>query len=128
MSTSSVAKRETMDGVIDLSILDSSGAENTTDEITKKTPLPATLQVKSPIYTIYKDRRVDLAMQTGCLTTDLVHDIVRRTVSNMMSVSLSEPWNRLPTTVELREMTKSLVVTYPLLNDSEKGHVSCISF
>ena len=93
-------------------------------QMTKSPASAGTLQVKSPIYTIYRDRRVDLAIKAGCLTQDLIHDIVRGTVSNMMSSSLSEPWNRLPTTEELREMAKSLVVTYPALNDPVKGHVS----
>ncbi len=85
---------------------------------------PATLQVSSPIYTIYKDRRVDLAVKTGSIADDLVHDIVRGTVSNMLSVSLRDPFKRLPTTIELREMAKSLVVAYPMLNDPVSGHVS----
>lgn len=121
-------KVKQLDGVIDLSKDESLGTENTTKGTTSKSLLPVTLQVKSPTYTIYKDRRVDMAVQTGYLTDDLVHDIVRGTVSNMMSVSLSEPWKRLTTTAELREMAKSLVSTCPLLNDSVKGHVSCISY
>ena len=120
-----MAKRSTTDGVIDLCLDDSACTGITTNEITPTKTSPVILQVKSPTYTIYKDRRVELAIQNGCLTSDLVHDIVRGTISNMMSVSLSEPWNRLPTTVELREMAKSLVLTYPPLNDPVKGHVSC---
>jgi hypothetical protein len=121
-----MAKRKKTDEVIDLDVDFDSPApiENTAKKIIVTTKSPATLQVKSPTYTIYKDRRVDLAIKAGCLSKDLIHDIVRGTVSNMMSVSLSEPWNRLPTTVELREMAKSLVLTYPPLNDSERGHVS----
>ena len=92
MSTSSMTKSNTINGVIDLSIDHSPGTKSTTNAITSKSPLPVTLQVKSPTYTIYKDRRVDLAIQNGCLTDDLVHDIVRGTVSNMMSMSLSELW------------------------------------
>lgn len=84
---------------------------------------PATLHVKSPVYTIYRDRRVDLAAQAGSIPEQLVHDIVRGTVSNMTSVSLCEPWNRLPTSTELKEMAKSLIVTYPLLGDPVNGHV-----
>lgn len=85
---------------------------------------PATLQVRSPIYTVYKDRRVDLAVKAGSIADDLVHDIVRGTVSNMLSVSLQDPFKRLPTTIELREMAKSLVVAYPVLNDPVSGYVS----
>ncbi|CAB4042656.1 THAP domain-containing 9 [Paramuricea clavata] len=82
----------------------------------------AILHVKSPVYTIYRDRRVDLASKDGSLPEHLVHDIVRATVSNMVSVALSEPWNRLPTSMELKEMAKSLIVTYPLLRDPVSGH------
>ncbi len=49
---------------------------------------------------------------------------VRGTVSNMLSVSLRDPFKRLPTTIELREIAKRLVVAYPMLNDPVSGHVS----
>lgn len=85
---------------------------------------PTALHVKSPGYTIYRDIRVDLASQAGSISEQLVHDVVRGTISNMTSISLCEPWNRLPISTELREMAKSLVVTYPLLRDPVNGHVS----
>lgn len=125
-----------VDNHVDLSEGDTSSSSSDYDKVltkagkstklSKPTPptSPATMQVTSPVFTIYRDRRVDLAVQTGSIPEHLVHDIVRGTVSNMISMTLSDPWNRMPTTIELKEMAKSLVVTYPLLCDPVNGHVS----
>lgn len=137
-SPKSTTKR--MDGKRKFDLIDDNNdADLSEDDITIIKPMstkliPSTsaaiLHVKSPVYTIYRDRRVDLASKDGSLPEHLVHDIVRATVSNMVSVALSEPWNRLPTSMELKEMAKSLIVTYPLLRDPVSGHVSfsCIFF
>ncbi|XP_028417999.1 uncharacterized protein LOC114542723 [Dendronephthya gigantea] len=123
-----------VDNHIDLSEDDTFSSSSTDDKgLTKAGPStkrakptpatpPATFQVKSPVFTIYRDRRVDLAVESGSIPEHLVHDIVRGTVSNMISMTLCDPWNRLPTTMELKEMAKSLVVTYPLLSDPVNGH------
>ena len=42
----------------------------------------------------------------------------------MTSAASHHPFNRLPTTSELEEMAKSVVISYPCLRDAETGHVS----
>ena len=82
-----------------------------------------TSHAKCPAYTLYHDKDVDIAIQSGHIPVELRHRLIRGTVHNMVSVACSPPWNRLPATNEVIEMAKSLVVTYPCLKDDKTGHV-----
>ena len=55
---------------------------------------------------------------------ELRHRLIRGTIHNMISVAYSAPFNRMPTTNELQEMAKSLIIVYPPLRDPVTGHVS----
>ena len=79
---------------------------------------------KSPVYTVYQDKEVDIAVKSGNLTKELRHRIIRGTIHNMISVAFNAPWCRMPNVNELSEMAKSLVTLYPPLHDPVTKHVS----
>jgi hypothetical protein len=99
---------------------DSSASPQTPRIVVKK----VTSQFKSPEYTVYKDKEVDMAVKTGNIPVELRHRIIRGTIHNMVSLAFNPPWNRMPTTNEVMEMAKSLIITYPLLSDPATKHVS----
>jgi hypothetical protein len=82
-----------------------------------------TSQFKSPAYTVYKDKEVDMAVKSGNIPVELRHRIIRGTIHNMVSLAFNPPWNRMPTSNEVMEMAKSLIITYPLLSDPATKHV-----
>lgn len=86
--------------------------------------VPLTSQVKCPEYTIYKDKEIEAAVLGGNIPVELRHRLIRGTIHNMISVAYSAPFNRMPTTNELQEMAKSLIIVYPPLRDPVTGHVS----
>ncbi|XP_071949134.1 uncharacterized protein [Antedon mediterranea] len=79
-------------------------------------------QAKSPKYTVYQDKDVSNASNSGQIPSELRHRIIRGTVNNMISIAHNSPWNRLPTNDEIMEMAKSVVITYPSLKDQETKH------
>lgn len=88
------------------------------------TPRPSTFQAKSPEYIIYTYKDVDLAIKAGSITVELRHRFIKGTTHNMVAMVFNPPLKRMPSTNELVEKAISLVLTYPLLNDTETKHVS----
>ena len=86
--------------------------------------VPSTSQVKCPEYTIYKDKEIEAAVLGGNIPVELRHRLIRGTIHNMISVAYNAPFNRMPTTNELQEMAKSLIIVNPPLQDPVTGHVS----
>ena len=82
------------------------------------------LRLNSPEYTIYQDRDIVAAAESGSIPQELRHRLIRATISNMTAVAFSNLFNRLPSNSEVKEMAKSLLLTYPCLSDSEIGEVS----
>ena len=60
------------------------------------------------------------------MSKEIRNRLVRGTIHNMVTVASSSPFDRFPTHSELEEMSKSLVIRYTCLRDSETGHVSII--
>ena len=73
---------------------------------------------------MYQDEAVTTASKSGSIPIELHHRLIRGTVHCMIAVSSAPPFNRYPTSDELREMAKSLVLEYPVINCKETGHVS----
>ena len=68
------------------------------------------------------------AAKTGNVPNELCHRLIRGTIHCMCSLSLSPPYSRYPTSQELEEMAKSLVIEYPCLKDKITGdHVGVYS-
>ena len=85
------------------------------------------LEIRSPDYTVYKDKDLDAASNTGSITSELRHRLIRATISNMQAAAYSPPFSRLPTGAELNEMAKSLIMIYPPLKDEETSHIlNCV--
>ncbi|CAB4023483.1 Hypothetical predicted protein [Paramuricea clavata] len=85
-----------------------------------------TLLLRSKIWKIISsppsvDRDIVAAAESGSIPQELRHRLVRATISNMAAVAFSNPFNRLPSNSEIKEMAKSLLLTYPCLSDSEIG-------
>ncbi len=76
-----------------------------------------------PEYTVYKDNDLDVAASSGDIPNELRHRLIRATVSNMQAAAYSPPFSRRPNNAELKEMAKSLCLTYPCLADKDAGHV-----
>ena len=86
------------------------------------------LRLNSPEYTIYQDKDLVAAAESGSIPQELRHRLIRATISNMTAVAFSHPFNRLPSNSEIQEMAKSLLLTYPSLSDSETGDVSSTEY
>eukprot|EP00112_Aurelia_sp_Birch-Aquarium-sp1_P023159 Seg679.17 transcript_id=Seg679.17/GoldUCD/mRNA.D3Y31 product="hypothetical protein" protein_id=Seg679.17/GoldUCD/D3Y31 len=89
---------------------------------TSSTPKSRQLSVANPVYTIYSDVEALSGAGAGTMTAETRHRLVRGTIHIMVSAASQPPFNRLPSTVELEEMSKSLILTYPCLRDPEAGH------
>jgi len=83
-----------------------------------------TCQLKGPEYILYKDEAFTAAEKTGTVLPELYHRLIRVTLHCITSISCNPPFNRYPTTNELEEMAKSLVLEYPNLKDPDTNHVS----
>lgn len=92
---------------------------------TSSTPKSRQLSVANPVYTIYSDVEALSGAGAGTMTAETRHRLVQGTIHMMVSAASQPPFNRLPSTVELEEMSKLLILTYPCLRDPEAGHVSC---
>ena len=75
-----------------------------------------------PVYSIYTDADVLSSDKNGQMSKEIRNRLVRGTIHNMVTVASSSPFGRFPTHSELEEMSKSLVIRYPCLRDSETGH------
>ena len=73
---------------------------------------------------MYQDEVISNAAKLGKIPVELYHRLIRGTVHCMNAISSAPPFNRYPTSAELQEMAKSLVIEYPCINDKETGHVS----
>ena len=80
--------------------------------------------IKNPAYSIYTDADVQASENAGKMSGDIRNRLVRGTIHSMVCAASNPPFNRLPTHSELEEMSKSLVIKYTCLRDSETGHVS----
>ena len=58
------------------------------------------------------------------MPVELRHRLIRGTIHNMISIAFNAPFNRTPTTNEVLEMAKSLIIACPTLHDAATGHVS----
>jgi hypothetical protein len=98
-----------------------------------KVPTPHTASIPNllkpvevPSYMIYSDPALVDAARKGSFKKTEYERLIRGTISNMISASTVPPFNRYPTSAELEEMSKSLVILYPFLRDAETSHVSII--
>ena len=78
--------------------------------------------VKAPTYQVYRDFDLEVASKTGSIAEELVNRLVRATIHNMVAVVFEE-CNRKPSTMELEEMAKSIVLVYLPLRDPKTIHV-----
>ena len=116
--------------------------ESSTPEITKEIATPSTssscssspppekksrriCRVISPDYTIYRDNDLDQVSKLEKIPEELVHRLIRGTIHNM-NANAFDTCERSPTTQELLEMSKSIVLQYPSLKDPETSHVYII--
>ena len=54
-----------------------------------------------------------------------LHDrLIRATMHSMVATAFASPFNMSPTSAEINEMTKSLVITFPCLKDGKETDVS----
>ena len=77
---------------------------------------------------LYHDEAVTAAAESGKIPTELIHRLVRGTISCMTCISYADPFNRYPSSGELEEMAKSLIYEYPCLLDPETKHVNIFLF
>lgn len=75
---------------------------------------------------MYSDPAIVDAAHKGHFKKPEYERLIRGTISNMISASTAPPFNRYPTSAELEQMSKSLIVRYPFLRDAETNHVCII--
>ncbi|XP_028416856.1 uncharacterized protein LOC114541067 [Dendronephthya gigantea] len=80
------------------------------------------LVVNAPTYTFYSDLHIQAAVREGKMDKKIRERLIRGTINNMVSASSVPPFNRFPTSIEISEMAKSLIIAYPCLKDEETGH------
>ena len=112
-----VVKKRPIDAVVIDEIASNDQPSTSKKEECQGTKTPVVSQVRSPQYKLYQDSDIDTAAKSGSIPVELRHRIIRGTIHNMISTALNSLWNRLPTTNEVMEMAKSLVIAYPLLSD-----------
>ena len=86
-----------------------------------------TSQLQCPRYIIYHDEAVIAAAKSGNVSSELYHRLIRGTVHCMNSIACAPPFERYPSSAELEEMAKSIVMEYPCLMDPESKHVGIFS-
>ena len=80
-----------------------------------------TSQLQTPKYILYQDEEIVSVANAGKLSMELYHRLIRGTIHCMNAISSAPPFQRYPTSAELEEMAKSLIVEYPHLKDEETG-------
>lgn len=75
------------------------------------------------MYTIYSDEDLLKAAKEGHVPSELYHRMIRGTIHCMMATAMLPPFQRCPSTLELEEMAKSLILQYPCIKDKETNHV-----
>ena len=86
--------------------------------------LTKTSHLQTPKYLMYQDSEIINAAKTGKIPNELYHRLIRGTIHCMNAISSAPPFGRYPSSGELEEMAKSLVLEYPCIKDKETGHVS----
>lgn len=65
---------------------------------------------------MYSDLAFTNAAKEGVVPPELQSRYIRGTIECMKAVSCAKPYERYPTTAELNEMSKSIVIHFPCLN------------